>query len=249
MMRLVRNLDVRSRASIGVSIGVSIGAALGAVLGTLVCALVLPTDLSAQRYSPLAIGVDATTLRVARDVATAQLLDGFVLGAKATASFKRVQVEGRYVEGTLNPSGVTGTDAEDFVDARVIARFGITPWLALGAGPHLRAFVTPSGTSRWARMELHSRSEGELINGIAQVRVDLWYAVSASANVQGGGTGALGGEAGLLLRIPNTPTALQITYIADRATFASGGSEFVEGVRFGLVLDRILPARPTAAPR
>jgi hypothetical protein len=35
-------------------------------------------------------------------------------------------------------------------------------------------------------------------------------------------------------------------YTADRATFANGGAEFVEGVRVGLVLDRILSARSAA---
>jgi hypothetical protein len=56
----------------------------------------------------------------------------------------------------------------------------------------------------------------------------------------------MGGEVGLLLRIPNTPTALQLMYTADRASFANGGSEFVEGVRIGLLLDRILSARSAA---
>lgn len=208
--------------------------------------LALPAAVRAQELSPIVLGVDATTLRVVRDVATSQLLEGSVLGAKASLSFRRLQLEGRYTEGSLVPSALIGADDEKYVDAHVIARVRLTSYLSLGAGPHLRAFVTPSGTAQWTRMELHARTEGELINGLARVRIDAWFAASAESNAQGGGTGAMGGEAGLLLRIPNTPTALHVMYTADRATFANGGSEFVEGIRVGLVLDRILSARSAA---
>lgn len=208
--------------------------------------LALPCALGAQVVSPIVLGADATTLRVVREVATSQLLEGSVLGAKASYSFRGVQFEGRYTEGSLVPSGAIGSEDEKYVDARIVARVNVKSFLSLGAGPHLRAFVTPAGTARWSRLELHARTEGELINGLARVRVDAWFAASASANVQEGGKGAMGGEAGLLVRIPNTPTALHLMYTADRATFANGGSEFVEGVRIGLVLDRILSARSAA---
>lgn len=215
----------------------SLSAMLSAML------LAMPATLKAQQFSPIILGADATTTRVVRNVATSQLLEGSVLGAQASLAFRRLQLEGRYAEGSLLPSGTLGTEDEKYVDARVIARVNVRPFLSFGAGPHLRAFVTPSGTSRWSRFELHARTEGELINGLAHVRVDAWFAPSADANVQGGGSGAMGGEAGLVLRIPNTPTALHLMYSADRGTFANGGSEFVEGVRIGLVLDRILSAR------
>jgi hypothetical protein len=205
-----------------------------------------PAALGAQEFSPIVLGADATTLRVVRDVATSQLLEGSVLGAKASFSFRRLQLEGRYAEGSLVPSAILGAEDEKYVDALVVARVNVSSFLSLGAGPHLRAFVTPAGTARWSRMELHARTEGELINGLARVRIDAWFAASANANVQEGGSGAMGGEAGLVLRIPNTPTALHVMYTADRATFANGGAEFVEGIRVGLVLDRILSARSAA---
>lgn len=211
-----------------------------ALLATL---LALPSALMAQQFAPIFLGAEATTTRVVRDVATSQVLEGSVLGAEASLAFRRLRLEARYAEGSLVPSGALGTEDEKYVDARVIARVSVKPYLWLGAGPHLRAFVTPTGTSRWSRFELHARTEGELITGLAHVRVDAWVAPSATANVQGGGSGAMGGEAGLILRIPNTPTALHLMYTADRGTFANGGSEFVEGVRIGLVLDRILSAR------
>jgi hypothetical protein len=213
----------------------------------IVAALVaLPVSVGAQDFSPIILGGDANTVRVVRDVATSQLLEGSVLGARASLSFRRLQLEGRYAEGSLVPSGVLGAEDEKYVDALVIARVNLNSYLSFGAGPHLRAFVTPAGTARWSRIEIHARTEGDLINGLARVRIDAWLAPSANSNVQGGGSGAMGGEAGLLLRIPNTPTALHVMYTADRATFANGGSEFVEGIRVGLVLDRILSARSAA---
>lgn len=202
-----------------------------------------PGIAGAQQYSPLVLGVDYSALRVARDVATAQLLTGQILGANAAVSFRRLQLEGQYAEGSLTPDGVVIADAEDFVEARLLARVRVLPWLSVGGGPHLRAFVTPSGTARWSRLEAHTRVEGELIAGLAQLRVDTWYAFSTDVNVQDGGDGALGGEAGLTIRVPGTPTALHVSYVADQASFANGGTEFVDGLRVSLVLDRIIPAR------
>lgn len=202
-----------------------------------------PALLGAQQFSPFTIGADYTSLSVTRDVATSQLLTGPALGAKATVAFRRFELEGRYAEAALTPDALSSTGDEDYVDARIIARVQIIPGISLGAGPHLRAFVTPSGTSRWSRIEVHARFEGELIAGLAQLRVDTWYAASAESNVQGGGNGAVGGEAGMLIRIPRTPTSLYVGYAADRATFVTEGSEFVEGVRVALVLDRILSSR------
>lgn len=202
-----------------------------------------PAVLAAQQLSPFTIGADVTNLSVTRDIATTQVLTGPAIGAKATFAFRRFELEGRYAEASLTPDALTSTGAEDYVDARIIARVQIIPGLSLGAGPHLRAFVTPSGTARWSRMEVHARYEGELIAGLAELRVDTWYAASAESNVQGGGNGAVGGEAGMLIRIPRTPTSLYVGYTADRATFVNEGAEFVDGIRVGLVLDRILSAR------
>lgn len=209
-------------------------------LVAMVCA---PAVAGAQHFSPFTIGVDFTDISVTRDVATSQVLRGPAVGTKLSVAFRRFELEGQYAEAALTPDAPSGTGAEDLVDARVIARVRVAPGVSVGAGPHLRAFVTPAGTARWTRVELHARLEGELIAGIALLRVDTWYAASAEANVQGGGDGAVGGEAGMFVRIPRTPTALFVGYSADRARFVSGGAEFVEGVRIALVLDRRLAIR------
>lgn len=194
-----------------------------------------------QAYSPLALSVDATQLTVTRSAGGGTSFDGQALGASASLAFWRVVLDGSYVEGSLSPLVSTLSD-QDYVDARVVARVRVAPGVSLGAGPHLRAYVTPSGTARWTRFELHARGEGELIGALAFLRVDGWFAPSATYE-PGGGQRAMGGEASLLLRIPRTPAALLLGYSADRAIFADGADEVVEGVRVALVLDRILRAR------
>lgn len=205
--------------------------------------LAAPAGLVAQSQSPLTIGAGVMTTRTVRDIATTQILRGPVLGAHAAIAFRRLQIEGQYAEGSLSPEGIGSTITEEYVDARVIARLRLSPWLSVGAGPHLRAFVTPSGTARWSRVELHTRVTNELINDVALLVLDVWYAPSAESNVQGGGNDARGGEAGVFLRIPRTPGALHLSYMADRGIYSGGGGEFVEGIRAAIVLDRITQSR------
>lgn len=209
--------------------------------------LAAPAALVAQGGGPLMIGADVMTTRAVREVATTQVLSGPVLGARASVAFRRLQIEGQYGEGSLSPDGIGSTATEEYVDARVIARLRVTPWLSVGGGPHLRAFVTPSGTARWSRVEVHGRLTSELINDVAVLVLDVWYAPAAESNVQGGGSGARGGEAGVFLRVPGTPSALHLSYMADRGAYTDGGGEFVEGVRAAIVLDRL--ARTRARPR
>ena len=147
-------------------------------------------------------------------------------------------LEGRYAQGSLTPETGTLGDGEDLVDGLILLRVQVREWLSVAGGPRLRAFVTPAGTSRWSRIEARARVEGEVIDGLAYAHFEGWYALAVDANVQGGGSGAQGGEAGLSVRLRNTPVALQLTYTADRATFSNGGSEFLEGVSLALRLAR-----------
>lgn len=203
------------------------------------------TPAFAQASNPLTLGIDITSARVLREISGTQELRGPVLGARGSVSIRRLEIEAHYAEASLTPESGSALSGEDLISARVVARAWVSPWLALGAGAQLRGFVSPSGTARWQRLEVHSRFRGELINDVAFVVADLWFAPAAETNVQGGGTGARGGEAGVLLRVPGTPTALHLSYFADRGTYANGGGEYFEGVRAALVLDRLFdpPAR------
>ena len=208
------------------------------VTALLVLGFVSSRPLVAQSAVVLSAGAEVLTMHVARDRPAARAYAGPVLGAFGGIGYRKFEVEGHYAEGSLSPESGTIGGNEDFADGALQLRVRVLPWLAIGAGPHLRAFITPAGTARWTRMEAHARAEGELIAGLAQLQVEGWYALSAETNVQGGGSGAMGGEAGVTVKLPRAPVSLRLTYTADRATFKSGGSEFVDGLRLGLVFDR-----------
>jgi len=207
---------------------------LAAALG-LATALLGAGSLAAQFPVSLSGGAEITTARLARTGALERVWTGPVMGARGSATFRRFTLEGLYGQGSLTPEAGTLGDGEDLVDGALQLRFQVRPWISVGGGPHLRAYVTPAGSSRWVRFEGRARAEGEIVNGIAFAHFEGWYAFGASTNVQGGGSGAQGGEAGLTVLLPRTPFALALAYTADRANFANGGSEFLEGVRFSVV--------------
>lgn len=192
-------------------------------------------SLAAQLPVTFSGGADLTTARLARAGALERVWTGPVMGARGAATFRRYTVEALYAQGSLNPEAGTLGEGEDLVDGALQFLVRVRPWISVGGGPHLRAFVTPAGTSHWSRFEGRVRAEGEIVNGVAFAHFEGWYALGVTTNVQGGGSGAQGGEAGLTVRLPRTPFALALAYAADRATFANGGSEFLEGVRFSVV--------------
>lgn len=200
----------------------------------LLAAIAIVTPGAAQPLAGLSAALEVTPLRLARSTSTDRVLTGPVLGAQARIAFRLFELEGRYAEGSLSPAeGSTGL-SEDLVEGLAIVWFRPRPWFAVGAGPQLRAFLSASGTSHWTRFDVRTRMNADLIPGLAVAYVEGWFSVEATSNVQGGGSGARGAEAGLSARIPRLPMTARLGYIADRAAFASGGSEFIEGIRITL---------------
>lgn len=204
------------------------------------CSLAILIARESEAQAPVALtgSAQVTTAQLAREGALSRSWTGSIMGARAGITFNRFTLEGQYAQGSLTPETGTLGDGEDLVDGLILLRVRVREWLSVAGGPRLRAFVTPAGTSRWSRIEARARVEGEVIDGLAFAHFEGWYALAAEANVQGGGTGAQGGEAGLSIRLRNTPVAVQLTYIADRATFSNGGSEFLEGVSLALRFGR-----------
>lgn len=206
--------------------------AIGAAIA--VGGLIAPAPIASQPLAGLSATLEVAPTRLARNTATSRILSGPVFGAQGRIAFRFFEVEGRYGEGSLTPAeGTTGL-SEDVVEGTAVVWFKPRPWVGIGAGPQLRAFLSASGTSHWTRFDLRTRIHSNLIPGLAVAYVEGWFSVAATANVQGGGSGAQGAEAGLTVRIPRWPVSARLGYIADRATFANGGSEFIEGIRLGL---------------
>ena len=199
-------------------------------------ALAPSRTIAAQPLAGLSATLEVAPTRLARTTTTSRILSGPILGAQGRIAFNRIEIEGRYGEGSLAPAeGTTGL-TEDMVEGGAVLWYKPLPWVAVGAGPQLRAFISASGTSHWTRFDIRARMNQDLIAGLAIAYLEGWASVSATSNVQGGGSGAQGAEAGLSMRIPRLPVSARIGYVADRASFANGATEFIEGVRIALQL-------------
>ncbi len=204
----------------------------------LLAALVLPTILAAQSRIGLDASIDVSTTTLIRQVSTERTFTGPVIGGAALIGLGRFELDGRYQQGSLTPEAGLTTDPEDLVDLSVHLNYRIRPWVRVGAGPRLRAFIAPAGTVRWTRVEVRTRMEGSVIPGMIAAHAELWFAPMVETNVQGGGSSARGGNVGLSLRLPRAPLDLRLSYGADRAEYASGGSEFLDEISIAIVLRR-----------
>ena len=198
----------------------------------------LARPVLAQRAFDLSGGVSASSMTLARAGTSARELTGAVLGAEGRIGFKRFELRGRYLEGSLTPAAGAFGGAEDFADLRLLFGAAVGAGVTVGVGPHLRSFISPGGTANWTRIEANVRLDRELVPRLARAEIEFAYAVSAESNIQGGGTGAMGANIGLLVAPPTWPGALRVAYSADRATYASGGTEFLDGLELGLRLRR-----------
>ena len=150
-----------------------------------------------------------------------EALSGPAAGAQARLVLGQVAVEGAYLQGHLTPD--TGsTAARDLADATVFLVVRPVRWVALKAGPHLRAYITPGGNERWMLWELRARLTGELVPGRLRTHFEAWVAASADVNVDPGASGAQGGEAGLTLVPTRSPLWVRLAYTFDREKMKNG---------------------------
>lgn len=215
---------------------------IGAALPLLALAMFAAHPAHAQRAVDLSGGVSVSSMELTR-VGTAvgsvaRTLTGPVLGAEGRIAFKRFELRGRYLEGSLTPEAGAFGGAEDLADLRLLLGADVGGGLTVGIGPRLRAFISPAGTASWTRIEANVRLDRELVPRLARAEFELSYAVSTDVNVQGGGNGAAAANLGLIVAQPTWPVALRVAYSADRATYASGSTEFLDGLEVGLRIRR-----------
>ena len=209
-------------------------ALIGLVLGSLCGA----RPALAQRAIDLSGGASVSSMSLERVGTTTRTLTGPVLGAEGRIAFKRVELRGRYLEGNLAPETGAFGGAEDFADLRLLLGVVVGAGVTVSIGPHLRAFIAPGGTASWTRIEANMLLDRTLVPRLARAELELSYAVSAEANVLGGGTSAIGANLGVIIAVPTWPVALRVSYSADRATYASAATEFLDGLELGLRLRR-----------
>ena len=177
----------------------------------------------AQLARTLAGGLGAGSVRsVVSDAAgTTGTLTGVAVGGGGSLHLGPVYLGGTYLQGRLLPD--TGSSAaRDLVEAGLTLAARPVTWLSLGGGLLVRGYIMPSGTERWILGVLRARAEGAILTPVIRTHVELWRAVSAEVNIGTGSGSAQGGEAGLTLRLPQTPFWGRLTYAIDRATIADG---------------------------
>ena len=205
-----------------------------------VAALVLAGALAAQ---PMAAqgsrfaGSDAGVYRVrfrSTVLGGGEALSGFAAGALARVAFGRVSVEASYGQGRLT-ADTGAAAARNLVDGSVAVAVRAAPWLLVMAGPHLRGYVAPGGTERWVFWEARVRGESAIIPGVLLAHVEGWVALASSVNMDPGAAGAHGGEAGLTLRLAQSPFWARLAYAVDNAKLTNGArTETVEAVFLGV---------------
>jgi len=148
---------------------------------------------------------------------------GTVLGGLATARFGKVEVEGRYLEGVLQPQDAASS-RRDLVEGQLAVGFHATPWLATQTALRARTYVMPEGgggTERWLVWLLGVRVETPLVGTLVRGDVGLWGALAMSANVGStDGRSGRGGDAGVTLQLPSRPLWFRLAYGIDRGSVA-----------------------------
>jgi hypothetical protein len=209
------------------------------VIALVVASALVAAPLAAQR--PRFSGADGTLYRVkfrSTFPGGSESLSGFAVGAQSRFERGRLGLELALAEGRLAVDEGSATP-RSLVEGSLALTVQATPWLALTAGPHLRAYVTPAGTERWVRWQTGARGAGSIIPGVLDVHVAGWLALASSVNAEPGASGTRGGEAGLTLRIARWPVSFRLAYAVDQADFASDvRRETLESVYLGVTYTR-----------
>ncbi|HTT67479.1 MAG TPA: hypothetical protein VMF70_05570 [Gemmatimonadales bacterium] len=195
----------------------------GRVLGLLLAGLLRAAPLAAQL--PQFLG--SVDLGLARQhfassyPGGAESLTGALMYGQVGIALRPLAVDVSYAQGRLASSSASAA-ARSVAEASILVSGRVTPWLLLKAGPHLRAYSAPGSTERWVTWEAHAHADEEVIAGVLAASLEGWVAVIANANVDPGGSGARGAEAGVTMRIPGSALWARLAYAVDQASLKSG---------------------------
>jgi hypothetical protein len=150
-------------------------------------------------------------------------LSGLVLGIRARLTGTLIGAEASYAQGRLTAAAGSGP-SRSLANGSVFLTTRPKPWLTLKAGPELRAYAAPGGTERWVLWEFRARAEAPIVSAQLTLRahVELWSALAASVNADPGASGARGGQAGMVMRLPRSRVWLRLSYAVDEERMKSG---------------------------
>lgn len=159
-----------------------------------------------------------------------EALTGVLAGGRGRFALGACALEVQYVQGRLS-SDSGNIPSRDYVDGSVFLAVRAAPWLELKAGPHLRAYVAPGGTERWALWEGRAHLEAPIIPGTLRAHVEGWASLVSGVNANPGAAGARGGEVGMALHVAQSPLLVRLAYTVDQEAMRSSvRTEVLEAV-------------------
>jgi len=194
--------------------------ALPAVL--LAAGLAAPARAQLARTVSADLGAGSVRTVVTDSAGGSGRLSGAAALGSVSVRWGRVAIGGYYLQGQVSPDTGSG-DPRDVVEAGGGLTVQPLAWLAVGGGVQARAYIMPAGTQRWVLGVVRARAEGMLLVPVLRTHAELWRALSTDVNVGPGGGSAMGGEAGLTVRLAQAPFWGRLVYSIDRAE-VSGGS-------------------------
>ena len=176
-----------------------------------------PEPAAAHEAIPDPTRITATAAGLVSRISTSSDA-GITAGFAGTVRFRRVELDVRYAEGTLQPA-YRNSESRDLVEGAVAVRFVGTPWLSVEMGPHVRRYATPSGAERWITWRLGGRVESAIVGASVRGHATLWQGLGLEVNVPPGGGSARGGEVGVTVDLGpgGAPLWLSLGYGIDRA--------------------------------
>ena len=156
---------------------------------------------------------------------------GNVIGVRGAYDVGRMTVSASYVQGSVSPAG--GGAATDIVDGEVIIWVAPVHWVAVGGGPHARAFVEEGGTERWLLWELRARTETAIVGSTVHAYVEGWRVMGASIPSPDTLDHAWGLEGGFSVAFGRVPVSAQLHYRVEQQV-ASGGTRKETQNRLGI---------------
>jgi len=189
----------------------------------------VPLAAQVPRYFGVDLGIARPDFQSTSPVG-GEKLSGLVFNERLRIVLRPVSLDLWYSQGRLTAD--TGhSAAREIVEGSVFVTARPVPWLALKAGPHLRAFAAPGGTERWVWWEGRAHADAPIREGEWLAYGEVWIAVASSVNVAPGAAGARGAEAGLTLKLPRSPLWARLAYLVDQTRLKNGaGTESLQSV-------------------
>lgn len=162
---------------------------------------------------------------------TSVALSGNVFGIRGAYGIGPVTLDASYVQGSVSPAG--NGASTDVVDGELILWVAPVKWVALGGGPHARAFVEEGGTERWLLWELRARTATDIVRSRVRAYVEGWRVMGASVPSPDTLDHAWGLEGGLSVAFSRLPVSAQLHYRVEQQV-ASGGTRKETQNRLGI---------------